>query len=218
MKEDFVGHLLNSQVLKFGEFKTKSGRMSPYFFNTGHFDSGRKIHKVADLYAEALLKLFPEVQVLYGPAYKGIPLCVSVSDHLSQKLGRDIGFTFNRKEIKDHGEGGQFIGHQIQKNDNVVIVEDVISAGTSLRESMMMMKELDLNIVGALVGVDRQEKGIRGVSARKEIEEDFGISVKSIVNLDEIVEMLCDKTFLEQVWINSEMKVKIDLYRLQYGA
>jgi orotate phosphoribosyltransferase len=156
----FVEILLESEVLRFGEFVTKSGRTSPYFFNTGNIDSGLVLAEAASFYAQKISETFgSEVTNLFGPAYKGIPLCVSVSEKLALKYGRDVSFTYNRKEAKDHGEGGTLVGHSYQPGDKVVIVEDVLTGGTSIRETMDLFRSIDVEVVGAIIGIDRQEKG-----------------------------------------------------------
>lgn len=218
----FVEILLESKVLKFGEFLTKSGRTSPYFFNTGNIDSGLVLSEAAKFYAAKIKESFGEgVTNLFGPAYKGIPLCVSVAEKLATLYGRDVSFTYNRKEAKDHGEGGTLVGHTYQAGDKVVIVEDVLTGGTSIRETMDRFKSIDVEVVGAIIGIDRQEKGSNvdsNVSARKEVEQTYGIPVVSIADLDFIVETLHNKEVCGQVWIDDNTKNSIDDYRSKYGA
>jgi orotate phosphoribosyltransferase len=216
-KERFVELLLESGVLNFGSFKTKSGRLSPYFFNTGKFDSGQRLGKVADLYAESLKEHFGMgIDNLFGPAYKGIPLAVLTADRLAKLYRKDISFTFNRKEAKDHGEGGLLVGHQYQGGEKIVIVEDVLTGGTSLRETELLLRRLDLQVLGIFVGIDRQEKGRGEMSAKKEIEQVYQAPVHSLVNMDEIVAILHNHSVLGRVWIDGDIKASIDAYRTQY--
>ncbi|MEZ4742723.1 MAG: orotate phosphoribosyltransferase [Bdellovibrionota bacterium] len=219
MKERFVKTLLKSEVLSFGDFVTKSGRNSPYFFNTGRFDSAQKLGAVADIYAQAIQHFFGNhIDNLFGPAYKGIPLCVLVSDRLASLYRRDVSFSFNRKEAKDHGEGGTLVGYEYIGDESIVIVEDVLTGGTSLRETMEFMKRYPVNICGALVGIDRQERGLGSLSAREEIEQRYSIPVRSIVNLKDIIDLLYNREVLDKVWIDSECKKKIDTFLKQYGS
>jgi orotate phosphoribosyltransferase len=220
---DFLNLLLESEVLRFGSFMTKSGRKSPYFFNTGNIDSGFRLGRAGDIYAAAVLKEFGSgVTNLFGPAYKGIPLAAVISDRLAQKLGRDVTFTYNRKEKKDHGEGGNLVGHPYSQSkpslDQVVIVEDVLTGGTSLRETMVLMKSLNINVIGALVGVDRQEKGLGTLSARAEIEQDFQIPVRSILNMDQVISSLHNHKVLGKVWIDDQAYQSILDYRDQFSV
>ena len=218
----FIELLLGANVLSFGEFVTKSGRLSPFFFNTGKIDSGRIISNVADFYANRILETFgSEVSNLFGPAYKGIPLCVAVSQKLASLYQKDVTFTYNRKEAKDHGEGGVFVGHHYSSGDKVVIVEDVLTGGTSIRETLKSFENVDVQVVGAIVGIDRQERGSNPDSersARAEVEEDFGIPITSIVNLDNIVETLLNKEVAGKIWIDDELEKSINEYRSKYGA
>lgn len=217
-KQKVIELLLRSNVLRFGEFHTKSGRVSPYFFNTGHIDSAAKINELSSYYAEVLFKKFSsQVTNLFGPAYKGIPLAVSVASSLSALSAKDISFTYNRKEVKDHGEGGVFVGHSYVPGDKVVIVEDVLTGGTSLRETMNLFENIDVEVLGAIVGVDRQEMGVSDVVAKKEIEDKFDIPVLSLVNLDDIVEALHGTVVLDRTWIDDETLVAINSYRDKYG-
>ena len=218
-KNRFLELLLENRVLQFGSFKTKSGRISPYFFNSGNFSSGRSIAEVAKCYAHFIRENWgDEVTNLFGPAYKGIPLCVAVSEQLVQLLNRDIGFTFNRKEAKAHGEGGNLVGASYAEHQNVVVVEDVLTGGTSLRETMSLVQGLPVKVLGAIVGVDRMERGQTQLSASKEIEKDFKVPVKSILRLDEIVNRLLAEKVLGKEWIDAGLKVKIDRYFLEYGV
>ncbi|MEI8026052.1 MAG: orotate phosphoribosyltransferase [Pseudomonadota bacterium] len=216
---DFLNLLLESEVLRFGSFLTKSGRMSPYFFNTGNIDSGFRLGRAADLYAQTILAEFgSQVTNLFGPAYKGIPLAAVISDRLAQRMNRDVTFTYNRKEKKDHGEGGQMVGHQYQAHDQVLIVEDVLTGGTSLRETMLLLTSQKVNVIGALVGVDRQEKGLSNMSARAEIERDFQIPVRSILSMDQVVAALYNQPVLGKIWIDEQAYSSILEYRKLFSV
>jgi len=222
-QDEFLELLLQAEVLRFGRFVTKSGRLSPYFFNTGHLDSGRKLGRAGDIYSRALIEGIFEDHVLanltnlYGPAYKGIPLAVMVSDRLSKDLKRDISFTYNRKEVKDHGEGGNLVGHSYEEGDGVLVVEDVLTGGTSLRESLQLLKKIGVPVLGAIVGIDRQEKGLGELSAREELEKDFALPVRSILNIDQIISRLHGKKVREKIWIDDESMGLIHEYRSKYG-
>jgi orotate phosphoribosyltransferase len=214
----FLEHLLTSEVLRFGSFKTKSGRLSPYFFNTGKFNSGAKIEKTAELYADLIADQFGrEVDNLFGPAYKGIPLAVATSQILAKKLGRDITFTFNRKEIKDHGEGGSFIGYEYQGGEKVVVIEDVITGGTSINETMPLLKKAKVDVLGLVVGVDRQERGQSPSTAMEETRNKWGVRGYSLLTLDQIVKTLDQREFNGKTWIDHSLKILIDEYRTLYG-
>jgi orotate phosphoribosyltransferase len=215
---DLLRLMLRSEVLKFGEFKTKSGRLSPYFFNFGAFCMGSQMGALADIYAKFIAVEFPEVENLFGPAYKGIPLAVMTSERLSRQLNREISFSFDRKEIKDHGEGGWLVGHKYSGGEKVVVIEDVITGGTSLRHSLPRLVDCRVNLLGSALGVDRQERGTGDMSSALEIEQAFGVPVKSIVSVEKIVKCLWNTEFLGRIWIDDPMKRLIDLYREKYGV
>ncbi len=193
-KREFIKFLEGAGVLKFGDFTAKSGRKIPYFINAGDIKTGEQIAKLGEFYAKAYLeKIGEEKTVLYGPAYKGIPLAVSASVALA-KAGLDLPFFFNRKEEKDHGEGGVFVGYKPKPCEKIVIIEDVITAGTAIRESVENMKSLDgSKIVAAFVMVDRKEKGKGEKSAIAEVEEEFGFPVYCVVDVYDIIEYLEEK-------------------------
>ena len=190
-KHEFIRFLESAGVLKFGDFTAKSGRKIPYFINAGDIKTGEQIRKLGEFYSKAYFeKIGNERTVLYGPAYKGIPIAVSVAVALSEK-GLDVPFFFNRKEEKDHGEGGVFVGYKPQAGENVVIVEDVITAGTAIRESMSVLSSLEgVNVKAVFVMVDRKEKGKTEKSAMSEISEEFGFPVYSVVDVYDIIEYL----------------------------
>jgi orotate phosphoribosyltransferase len=217
--DPFIELLLTSDVVRFGEFKTKSGRLSPYFFNAGNFDSGERLGKVAELYAKRIAERFgTKVDNLFGPAYKGIPLAVMTAFHLSRLLGRDISFTFNRKEVKDHGEGGNLVGRSYKGGEKVVIVEDVITGGTSINESMPLLQKYGVHVLGVVVGIDRQEKGTGDKAASREVLETWGVPVESLTSVTNIVSHLHNREVLGRVWIDDAMRQKIASYQATYGV
>lgn len=222
-KLPYLETLLESGVLRFGEFKTKSGRLSPYFFNTGLLDSGHRLGKVAGFYADAISERFGSagVENLFGPAYKGIPLAVMTAERLGARLGKDVSFTFNRKEAKDHGEGGNLVGRAYKGGEKVVIIEDVITGGTSFRETFPILRAAKVDVVGFVVGIDRQEKGGTPgavVSAMREVEDTYGVPGLALLDLSEIVAILTKAPVLGKRWIDADLKARIDAYRAQYGA
>ena len=184
-QKEFIAYSLECGVLKFGEFQLKSGRISPYFFNTGLYNTGVKLGKLGEFYAQALIQSELKPDILYGPAYKGIPLVSAVSIAYSRLTGDDIFFAFNRKEPKDHGEGGEIVGSSLQ--GKVLIVDDVITAGTSVRESVDIILRAGAMPAGVLIALDRQEQAQSGLSAVQEVIESFKIPVISIINLENII-------------------------------
>jgi orotate phosphoribosyltransferase len=187
-QKEFISYALECGVLKFGQFQLKSGRISPYFFNTGLFNTGAKLDKLGHFYAQALINSALKVDILYGPAYKGIPLVSATSIAYSRITGKDIPFAFNRKESKDHGEGGVLVGSALQ--GNALILDDVITAGTSVRESVEIIHNAKATPVGVLIALDRQEKGTNDVSAVAEVEQQYSMPVKAIISLSNIIEFL----------------------------
>ncbi|MBR3876364.1 MAG: orotate phosphoribosyltransferase [Clostridia bacterium] len=191
-KREFIQFLEGAGVLKFGDFTAKSGRKIPYFINAGEIKTGDQIAKLGEFYAKAYLeKVGNKKSVLYGPAYKGISIAVSAAVGLS-KQGLDLPFFFNRKEAKDHGEGGVFVGYKPQAGEEIVIVEDVITAGTAIRESMEILSPLDAKVIATFVMVDRKEKGKGEKSAMAEVGEEFGFPVYSVVDVYDIIEYLSE--------------------------
>ncbi|QEE16528.1 orotate phosphoribosyltransferase [Promethearchaeum syntrophicum] len=220
-KKEFISFMIESGVLLFGDFITKSGRETPYFINTGNYNTGNQMKKLGKFYAAAIDENFSaeEVQVLFGPAYKGIPLTITTSIALGNESNRDISFCFNRKESKDHGERGNFIGKKLENGDKIIIVEDVLTSGISVRESISMLnKAAFIHILGLVVSVDRMERGRTQKNALKEIRDQYNIKTCAIVTLDEIIEFLHNKEINGKVYIDDEMKNKIDEYRAKYGA
>ena len=212
-KRDFIAFLEGAGVLKFGDFTAKSGRKIPYFINAGDIKTGEQIAKLGEFYAKAYAeKLGDKKTVLFGPAYKGIPIAVSAAVALA-KNGLDVPFFFNRKEAKDHGEGGVLVGYVPKAGEEVVIVEDVITAGTAIRESMEILSGLEgVKVAATFVMVDRKEKGKTDKSAMKEVEEEFGFPVYSVVDVYDIIE------YLEQDDRNAENVTRIKNYLSVNGA
>ncbi len=212
-KREFIQFLQSAGVLKFGDFTAKSGRKIPYFINAGEIKTGEHIAKLGEFYAKAYFeKVGNKRTVLFGPAYKGISIAVSASIALS-KEGLDVPFFFNRKEAKDHGEGGVFVGYTPKEGEEVVIVEDVITAGTAIRESMAIMQGLkDVKVVATFIMVDRKEKGKTELSAMAEVEQEFGFPIYSVVDVYDIIE------YLEEDPANEENVTRIKNYLAINGA
>ena len=212
-KREFIEFLQSAGVLKFGDFTAKSGRKIPYFVNAGMIKTGDQISKLGEFYAKAYFdKLGKKEAVLYGPAYKGIPLSISAAVALS-KNGLDVPFFFNRKEAKDHGEGGTFVGYIPQPGQEIVIIEDVITAGTAIRESMEILSHLkDTKVIATFIMVDRKERGQTEKGAMQEIEERFGFPVYSVVDVYDIIE------YLEEDPANAENVTRIKNYLAVNGA
>jgi orotate phosphoribosyltransferase len=207
-QKDFVDFTLATGVLKFGEFTLKSGRISPYFFNAGLFNSGSHLSQLGIFYAKAIEASGLKFDVLFGPAYKGIPLAAATAIALNDSLGRNIPYSFNRKEAKDHGEGGSIVGHPLE--GDILIIDDVITAGTAIREAQDIITANGAKTKGVIVALDRQEKGNSELSAIQEVEEIFGVKVLSIINLSHIVDYLKDSK-------DEETLLRIEHYRSQYG-
>jgi len=197
-KNEFISYALECGVLKFGQFVLKSGRVSPYFFNTGLFDTGAKLAKLGKFYAQALLHSGIKADNLYGPAYKGIPLVCATAIAYAELIGSDMPFAFNRKEAKDHGEGGGLVGAALA--GEVVIVDDVISAGTSVRESVAIIRQNKASPVAVLIALDRQERGQQTpLSAAQEVNAQFGLPVVAIITLGDLVAYLQGDPRLDEV-------------------
>lgn len=219
-KQQFIEFMVQSGVLTFGDFVTKSGRKTPFFINTGNYKTGAQLVKLGQYYAESVVNnLGAQFNVLFGPAYKGIPLAVSTSMILSEKFNQDVAFCFNRKEAKDHGEGGTLIGHKLKNGDKVLIIEDVTTAGTSVRESIPMLKAIaDVTIAGLVVSVDRMERGTGTKGALSELKDEFNIPAFSIVSLAEIIEHLHNRPVDGKVVLNDDILERIKEYRKLYGS
>lgn len=206
----FIEFAISTGVLRFGEFTLKSGRISPYFFNSGLFNTGKRLADLGRFYADALITSQVEFDVLFGPAYKGIPLASACAIALGDHHGRDVAYCFNRKEAKDHGEGGMLVGAKLQ--GQVMIIDDVISAGTSVRESIELIKMAGAITAGVVIAVDRQEKGQGEQSAIQEIEQNYAMPIVSIIRLEDIIVYLKDSSEFNQYYH------KIQAYRDKYGV
>lgn len=197
-RRDFIAFACERGVLRFGEFKTKAGRLSPYFFNAGLFNDGASLARLADFYAQAILAARIEFDVLFGPAYKGIPLVAAISMALAAR-GHNLPFAFNRKEAKDHGEGGTLVGAPLTSGaGRVLIVDDVISAGTSVRESVDIIRQAGAVPVGVAIAIDRQERGTGTRSAVQEVEQSLGLPVIAVARLTDVIDYLAGQPALEQ--------------------
>ena len=208
-RQEFIRFAVEQKVLCFGEFKTKAGRISPYFFNAGLFHHGAALKKLAQFYAKAIAESGVRYDMLFGPAYKGIPLVAAVSIALAD-AGRDVAYAFNRKEAKDHGEGGSVIGAPLA--GRVLVVDDVISAGTSVRESVELIKASGAALAGVVIALDRLEKGTGEVSAVQEVRKTHDVAVISIATLDDLVRYLSADPSL------SSQLSAVRLYRERYGV
>ena len=219
-KKEFIEFMVRSNVLTFGDFTTKSGRKTPFFVNTGNYNNGAQMEKLGEFYAKALNKeLGQDFDGLYGPAYKGIPLCITTSVALNRRYWQNVNFTFDRKEAKTHGEGGNLIGHKLQDKEKVVIVEDVITAGTAIRESLPIIEAAaNVDIRAIVVSVDRMEKGTGELSAIAQVEADFNIRTFAIVTIEEVVAYLHNREIDGQILVDDSMKENIEAYRQKYGA
>ncbi len=219
-KQDFIEFMVDCGVLKFGDFVTKSGRKTPFFINTGFYRTGAQLRKLGQFYAQAIHDKFGlDFDVLFGPAYKGIPLSVAATMEISELYGTDIRYCSNRKEVKDHGDKGILLGSPIADGDKVVIIEDVTTAGTSIQETLPIIKAQGaVDVFGLVVSVDRMERGQGSKSALKEIEEKYGLKTTAIVTMAEVTEHLYNKAYKGQIVIDDEIKGRIDAYYEQYGA
>lgn len=219
-KAEFIEFMVRSEVLTFGDFVTKSGRKTPYFVNTGKYKTGEQISKLGDYYAECIANAVKEdVDALYGPAYKGIPLAVTTASALYRNHDKNMPYCFNRKEAKDHGEGGSVVGYIPKDGDKIAIIEDVITAGTSVRESIPLLKSIaDIDVTSIIISVDRLEKGKSNKTTLEEIKEEFGIETYAIVNTLDIIEYLHNREIDGKVVITDEIKEKMEEYMAQYCA
>ena len=219
-KQEFIEFMVDCKVLKFGDFVTKSGRKTPFFINTGFYRTGAQLKKLGEYYAEAINdKYGTDFDILFGPAYKGIPLSVTTAIALNDKYGADIGYCSNRKEIKDHGDKGILLGSPIKDGDKIVIIEDVTTAGTSINETLPIIKaQGNVNVAGLVVSVDRMERGQGTKSALTEIEENYGIRTTAIVTMADVVEHLYNRPYKGEVIIDDALKAAIDDYYKQYGV
>lgn len=219
-KHEFIEFMIDCEVLKFGDFVTKSGRNTPFFVNTGFYRTGAQLRKLGEYYAKAIESKFGfDFDVLFGPAYKGIPLTVATTMAISQFYDKDIKYCSNRKEVKDHGDKGILLGSPIADGDKVVIIEDVTTAGTSIQETLPIIKaQGDVTVAGLVVSVDRMERGQGEKSALAEIEEKYGLKTTAIVTMAEVVEHLYNKPYKGKIIIDDTLKAAIDTYYKQYGV
>jgi orotate phosphoribosyltransferase len=210
-QRDFLDFAVTCEALRFGQFTLKSGRVSPYFFNTGLFDTGGKLAQLAKFYARTIVESGLAFDMLFGPAYKGIPLAAATAVQLAEHFGRDLPYAFNRKEAKKYGEGGVIVGHALA--GRVLIIDDVISAGTSVRESVELIRGAGAESAGVAIAVDRQERGAGRLSAVQEVEQEFALRVVSIANLDTLLGYLQAKGDGSRGHFDA-----ISAYRLRYGT
>ena len=220
-KQEFIEFMVDSQVLKFGEFTLKSGRKSPFFMNAGGYVNGTQLKKLGEYYARAIHDNYgDDFDVLFGPAYKGIPLSVATTIAYSELFGKDIRYCSNRKEVKDHGDVGILLGSSLKDGDKIVIIEDVTTSGKSIEETFPILKaQANVEIKGLMVSLNRMEKGIDGnKSALEEIKEKYGFEARAIVTMGEVIEHLYNKPYKGQVYIDDKLKAEIDRYYETYGA
>lgn len=220
-KQEFIEFMVESDVLKFGEFTLKSGRKSPFFMNAGAYVTGTQLRKLGEYYAKAIYDNYGlDFDVLFGPAYKGIPLTVATTMAISELYGKDIRYCSNRKEEKDHGDTGILLGSKLKDGDRVVIIEDVTTSGKSIEETYPILKaQADVDVKGLIVSLNRQEVGKSGNKvALDEIKELYGFNTAAIVTMDEVVECLYNKEVKGQIVIDDELKAAIDAYYAQYGV
>jgi orotate phosphoribosyltransferase len=208
-QEEFISFAIEKGVLKFGEFVLKSGRLSPWFFNSGLFDTGGALARLGHYYGETIINENLGFDILFGPAYKGIPLVAATAIALASDHGADVPYVFNRKEVKDHGEGGNLVGTELK--GNVLVIDDVITAGTAIREAVSVIENAGAKLSGVVIAVDREEKGKGELSAIREVEQQYGVPVTSIVKFSHIIEFMEKNDFAEH--LVDEMRG----YHLKYG-
>ena len=220
-KQEFINFMVESEVLKFGEFTLKSGRKSPFFMNAGAYVTGTQLRRLGEYYAKAIHDNYGlDFDVLFGPAYKGIPLAVATSMAISELYGKEVRYCSNRKEVKDHGDTGILLGSKINDGDRVVIIEDVTTSGKSIEETFpILMAQGDVQIKGLMVSLNRMEVGLGGkVSALDEIREKYGFEARAIVSMAEVVECLYNKPCQGKILIDDTLKAAIDAYYNKYGV
>ena len=219
-KSEFIQFMVDSKVLKFGDFTLKSGRKSPFFMNAGSYVTGTQLMKLGEYYAKAIHDRYgDDFDVLFGPAYKGIPLSVATMIAYSKLYGKEIRYCSNRKEVKDHGDTGILLGSPLKDGDRVVVIEDVTTSGKSMEETIPIVRaQADVTIIGLMVSLNRQEKGKGDKGALDEIKELYGFETEAIVSMDEVVEYLYNREIDGTVLIDDEMKARIDAYYAQYGV
>ena len=219
-KQEFIEFMIESKVLKFGEFTLKSGRKSPFFMNAGGYVTGTQLRRLGEYYAKAIHDRYGlDFDVLFGPAYKGIPLAVATTMAISELYGKDIRYCSNRKEEKDHGDTGILLGSKLNAGDRVVIIEDVTTSGKSIEETYPILKaQADVDVKGLIVSLNRMEKGQGEQSALAEIKEKYGFEAHAIVSMAEVVEYLYNQPYQGTIYIDDTCKQAIDAYYEQYGA
>ena len=220
-KQEFIEFMVDSQVLKFGDFTLKSGRKSPFFMNAGAYVTGTQLRKLGEYYAKAIHDNYGlDFDVIFGPAYKGIPLTVATTMAISELYGKEVRYCSNRKEVKDHGDTGILLGSKLKDGDKVIIIEDVTTSGKSIEETFPILKaQADVEVKGLIVSLNRNEKGKQDdKTALDEIKELYGFDTAAIVSMPEVVEHLYNKECNGQVVINDEIKERIDAYYEQYGV
>ncbi len=219
-KEEFITFMVRAGVLTFGDFVTKSGRRTPYFINTGNYKTGSQAARLGDYYAACIQENLPDgIDCLFGPAYKGIPLAVAAASSLYRNYDRDLPYCFNRKEAKDHGEGGSMVGYRPKDGDNVAIVEDVVTAGTAVRESIELFKSVaKVNIRALIVSVDRMERGTGTCTTLDELRREHKIAAYPIVTVREIISYLHNRPVDGRVYIDDCVKANMESYLSVYGA
>lgn len=219
LQQDFIDFLVGCGVLTFGDFTTKSGRKTPYFVNTGKVRTGAQIEQFASFYARTISNSFGgEFDIIFGPAYKGIPLATAIASTLARDHGIDRAICFDRKETKDHGEGGSLVGQKPRAGDRILIVEDVTTAGTSIRETVPKLRaEADIELVGLVISVDRRERGSGIRSALDELSEEFSMPTEAIVSVDDIIAHLHRRTIGGEVIIDDAIRSQMEAYLAEYG-
>lgn len=219
-QREMIEFMLQSEVLRFGDFTGKSGRKMPYFLDAGRYRSGEQLSRLGRFYAQAIrTRLDADFDVLFGPAYKGIPLAVATAMALHDDYGQTVGYCFNRKEAKDHGEGGILVGHKPKDGDRVLIIEDVTTAGTSVRETVpLLLAAAKVELVGLVVAVDRKERGRDQRSALRELRDTYAIKTLAVVTIDDILEHLREQASAGRALLGAELEARISEYRAQFGV
>ncbi|MCI8773218.1 MAG: orotate phosphoribosyltransferase [Lachnospiraceae bacterium] len=220
-KQEFIGFMVDSQVLKFGDFTLKSGRKSPFFMNAGAYVTGTQLRRLGEYYARAIHDHYGlDFDVLFGPAYKGIPLSVATTMAISELYGREVRYCSNRKEVKDHGDTGILLGSKLKDGDRVVIIEDVTTSGKSIEETFPIIKaQANVEVKGLIVSLNRMERGLESTkSALEEIKEKYGFETNAIVTMEDVVECLYNKPYQGSIYIDDVLKAAIDEYYEQYGV
>jgi orotate phosphoribosyltransferase len=219
-KQEFILFMVRAGVLQFGDFTTKSGRRTPYFINTGNYRTGAQLARLGDYYAACIQQNMPDgIDLLFGPAYKGIPLVTAAAAALYRNYGRDLPYCFNRKEAKDHGEGGSLVGSPLQDGIRVAVVEDVVTAGTAVRETVALFGKIArVNIQALFVSVDRMERGTGSLATLDELRRELGIAVYPIVTVREIIDFLHNRPVDGKVLIDDAVRERMEAYLAEYGA